>query len=128
MAFLLDTHTLLWFYAGEEKLPSNIRLMIENIDNECYVSICSLWEMVIKINIGKLTIDGGLKQLVAFLESNRIELLSIDLSHLMYLGNLPTYHNDPFDRMIISQAQAEQLTIIGLDDAFKKYDVPVLWK
>ena len=83
--------------------------------------------MTVKLSIGKLTIEGGLEDLMGFIENNDIEILPIRPLHLKTLLQLPYHHKDPFDRLIISQAQTEALIILGLDEFFNAYEVPVLW-
>jgi|JI10StandDraft_1071094.scaffolds.fasta_scaffold556674_3 PIN domain nuclease of toxin-antitoxin system len=128
MSYLLDTHTLLWFIAGESKLPKRIKSLIESINTPCFISIVSIWEIVIKKQIGKLEFGLELTELFTFIERNKIEILPIELVHFIELSNLPLFHSDPFDRMIISQSVAEKMIILGCDEKFHNYDISIEWK
>lgn len=127
MAYLLDTHTLLWFIAGDKKLSSSVKAIIKNIDQSCYISIASLWELTIKIQLGKLVIKTPLNEIFDFVERNSIEIIPINTEHLLQLSKLPSHHNDPFDRIIVSQAISEDLILLSRDKGFKKYKVKLKW-
>ena len=127
MAFLLDTHAFLWFASGDTQLPLSVRNKIKDLNQSCYLSIASLWEITIKHQIGKLTLNRTLEELFEFLIRNEIEIIDITLEHLLSLSKLPSVHSDPFDRLIISQAISENLTIITRDKIFKKYKVKQQW-
>lgn len=125
--YLLDTHALLWFIDGDESLPNKIIKKIKDIDNQCYLSIASLWEISIKMNLKKLDLSSGFHTLTNFCEENDIEILPITFEHILQNHTLADYHRDPFDRMIIAQSIAENLTILSKDRNFKHYPVKVLW-
>ena len=127
MAYLLDTHTFLWFISGDKQLPKTVVEKIADISTPCYISIGSFWEIAIKIQIGKLKLDIGLEELYRFAEVNQIEVISINEKHLLALLKLGLIHNDPFDRLIIAQGISEKLTIITKDKEFKKYKVKQQW-
>jgi PIN domain nuclease of toxin-antitoxin system len=127
MDLLIDTHAFLWFITGDKQLPEKTVKLIGDSDNKCFVSIASIWEIVIKLSLNKLEIKGGFKTIEDFLENNDVEILSIDLSHTKKLLKLEHSHNDPFDRMIISQAIAEKMVVITKDRFFKEYNVKVIW-
>jgi PIN domain nuclease of toxin-antitoxin system len=127
MGFLLDTHTFLWFASGDKQLPTSIRNKIKDVKEPCFLSIASLWEITIKNQIGKLTFNRSLEELFLFSTRNEIEIVDITFDHLLSLSKLPRIHNDPFDRLIISQAVSENLTIITRDQIFKKYKVKQQW-
>ncbi len=126
MKYLIDTHILIWFIEGDEKLSEAARSLIANPANDIYVSQASLWEMTIKISIGKLSLSISLAELELFLVSNQFQILETQFRHYEILQYLPFHHQDPFDRMIIAQAKAEDYTIITHDDRFKLYDVKLL--
>lgn len=100
---------------------------ITNIDNKCYVSIASLWEIAIKINLGKLSIKFSFEKFASFLSDNDIEMLPIAFDHLIQLSSLEKHHRDPFDRIIIAQGMVENLTILTKDQYFPDYPVKTLW-
>lgn len=127
MAYLLDTHTFLWFAAGDEQLPDPIKKLISDLNTICFISSVSMWEITIKKQLGKLQLNLSLQELYNFAERNQIELIHINATHLDTLMELPNYHRDPFDRLIISQAISENLTIISKDEGFKQYDTNILW-
>ncbi len=128
MAFLLDTHTFLWFVSGDNKLPPSVRNKIKDIQQPCFLSAASLWEITIKNQIGKLTLDISLEELFNYADRNQIEIVPINYDHLLVLSNLPNHHSDPLDRLIISQAIAENLILITRDKGLKKYGVEQQWK
>jgi PIN domain nuclease of toxin-antitoxin system len=128
MHFLLDTHTLLWFLEDDPQLSEKVKKEIVNINNRCFVSIASLWEIAIKIKIGKLTIKFSFEKFAEFLSENDIEMLPISLDHLVQLLNMDFHHRDPFDRIIIAQGHIEQFTIITRDVHFASYTDRVMWK
>lgn len=121
MGFLLDAHAFLWFATGDKKLPSSIREKITDINQSCFISIASFWEITIKIQIKKLQINISLNQLYLFADRNNIKILQINEQHLTDLLTLEFIHNDPFDRLIISQAISEKLILITKDKGLKKY-------
>ena len=127
MAFLLDTHAFLWFVSGDTKLPISVRDKIKNINQACFLSAASLWEITIKKQIGKLTLTISLEELFDYADRNQIEIFPIAYKHLTTLSKLPNYHNDPFDTLIISQAISEGLTLITRDKGLKKYKVKQQW-
>lgn len=127
MELLLDTHALIWFAEGDDKLSPKAKSAIETLSSNRFVSIVSVWEIVIKSNLNKLNFKKSIPDISKFLFDNDIELLSVDLNHLNTLSKLEYYHRDPFDRLLISQALTENLTIISADQHFKFYPVSVVW-
>ncbi len=128
MNLLLDTHTFLWFIAGDSSLSQTARSAIEDVDNNRYLSAASLWEIAIKISIGKFVLDEPFAVLIPDqLAKNRIELLNISVAHTAMVTSMPFHHRDPFDRLIAAQAKIEQLTLVSVDAAFDAYDVTRLW-
>jgi PIN domain nuclease of toxin-antitoxin system len=125
--FLLDTHAFLWFASGDEKLPIHIQEKIKNLKNSCFVSVASMWEISIKQRLGKLNTTLSIDKLFKLAEQNQIEILQINSEHLMKLSKLALYHNDPFDRLIISQSIAEKLILISKDTEFKSYPIKLIW-
>ena len=127
MQYLLDTHSLLWFFEDDQQLPMKVRKEISDVNNKCFVSIASLWEISIKIKLGKLVIKFPFEKFADYLVASDIELLPISFDHLVQLINIDLHHRDPFDRVIIAQGQVEQLTIITRDEQFKHYTDRILW-
>lgn len=128
MRFLLDTHTFLWFIGGDERLSATARQLIADIEHELFLSTVSLWEIALKTGLGKLTLRKSFDELFpSELKANEITVLAIDIDALSHLINLPFHHRAPFDRLLIAQAIARQLPIIGKDSAFKAYAVDLIW-
>ncbi len=128
MRLLLDTHSFLWFIGGDERLSGRAKEAIADLENEAFLSVASLWEMAIKINVGKLKLPHPFGELIPEQPlRNEIEVLHAELSHLAAYTRLPLHHRDPFDRLIIAQSQVEALTVVGKDEAFERYDVDLLW-
>lgn len=127
MKQLLDTHTFIWFVTGNSKINTKIQHQIE--DNDNLISIGSIWEIAIKSSIGKLSLGLSIEQLVnEQITANGIEILDITTQHLEIVERLPLHHRDPFDRLIISQAMVEKISIIGTDKIFDRYAVQRLWQ
>lgn len=128
MAYLLDTHTLIWFTTGDAQLPQSIKSKILNKNQSCFISVASFWEIAIKQQLGKLKLEITLKDFYDYAENNQIEVIPINYEHLKVLSNLPRIHNDPFDRLIISQAIAEDLILLSRDEIFQHYPASYQWK
>ena len=128
MNILLDTHTALWFLAGDKRLSDTARDAIESEENVRIFSDASLWEIAIKQSLGKLRLSEPFdSRLMGALKRNAIESLAIEKSHIFGVAKLPFNHRDPFDRLLISSAIVESLPIITDDSAFRKYPVEVIW-
>lgn len=128
MKLLLDTHTFLWFIEGSLNLSDTARSLIEDQENQRLLSIASLWEMSIKVSIGKLTLGMSISELIEReVYGNAIELLEIQPEHLNELVALPFHHKDPFDRLMIAQSLAENIPLVTKDSAFERYSVDLLW-
>lgn len=126
--YLLDTHTFLFLALFRDRLPTRLRPLVEDVRNDLHVSLASLWEIQIKIKIGKLGIDGPLTTLVAKQQQeNGVVVLPLEIAHIVEHNALPLHHRDPFDRMLIAQARVEGLTLLSKDAAFSAYDVAVRW-
>jgi PIN domain nuclease of toxin-antitoxin system len=128
MNVLLDTHTFIWYIEGSTRLTEKARDTIEISGDKIYLSIISLWEIAIKNGKKKLTLQNEFDNLLDVLNSLDIEVLSITFADTKTYRNLPLHHRDPFDRMIISQAINNDLTIIGCDQSFNDYPIQMLWK
>jgi len=128
MRLLLDTHAFLWFIGGDERLSGKAKEAIADLENEVFLSVASLWEIAVKINIGKLKLPRPFGELIPEqLMQNEITILRIELSHLTRYVDLPLHHRDPFDRLIVVQAQMEEMPLVSKDVTFGSYDVDLLW-
>lgn len=124
MKLLLDTHVLLWWLNNDEKLSSYARQFITNPDNDIYISDVSLWEIQIKIMNRKLNLD--LDILIQQMSENNFQQLRIHKNHILSLSKLPRHHQDPFDRMLISQAISEPLHLITHDKNVSLYSESII--
>ncbi len=126
--YLLDTHALLWFLSGEERISLTSRKIILDPKSQCFISIASLWEIAIKIKIGKLDLLFELKELATYLSKNNFEVLPIAFEHILETLHLEDHHRDPFDRILLAQAKFERLTIISKDENFSRYaHIKLIW-
>lgn len=123
MTLLLDTHVVLWWRLDSTRLTKDARTAIATADT-VLVSAASGWEVAIKQALGKLRLSDPFSELVV---ASAFGELPVTLRHAERLSTLPPHHTDPFDRMLIAQAQTEGATLVSHDRAFKPYDVPVLW-
>jgi PIN domain nuclease of toxin-antitoxin system len=119
---LLDTHILLWWLSGSWRLPASARKTIAG-SARAYVSAATVWEIAIKIALGKLEFRG---EMVEQLAINNLLSLAVTVPHALAAGALPVHHSDPFDRMLIAQAKIESLTLMTHDARLQDYNVPVL--
>lgn len=128
MKLLLDTHTFLWFIDGNPRLSTIARQLIEDLANERWVSSASLWEIAIKVSLGRLTFVQPFATLIPDqLRQNSMQELPITLAHTAQVATLPFHHHDPFDRMLIAQSLVEGMPILSVDSAFDTYSVTRLW-
>jgi PIN domain nuclease of toxin-antitoxin system len=128
MNFLLDTHTLIWWSIDPIRLSQQARNLLDDENNTLFLSIISVWEIQIKLQIGKLTLKVPLSELIKDQqETNDLQLLPIELIHIYALTNLPNHHRDPFDRLLIAQATVEQFPIVSIDSIFDNYPIQRLW-
>ena len=127
MKLLLDTHTFLWFIDDNPKLSAAAKILLES-DVDLMISAASLWEIAIKVSIGKLTLTQPYEEFIPDqLTRNSVRLLAISVEHLAVVSTLPFHHRDPFDRLMVAQAITEQLAIVSVDDKFDPYGVNRLW-
>ena len=128
MNLLLDTHVFLWWHSDRTKLSPKVVRLCEDTTNNLYLSSASVWEIQIKLQIGKLKLTKSLNQIIDLEgHENGIEVLPISLSHIYALDQLPSHHRDPFDRILIAQARVEALTLITQDSLITQYPVQSLW-
>lgn len=128
MRLLLDTHALLWFVLEDPRLSIDSQSVITNPNNQILVSIASLWEIAIKISIGKYQLSDPFESFwLEQLKLNRFTLLNVAIQHTARIITLPFHHRDPFDRLIIAQALVERIPIVSVDDVFDLYGVSRVW-
>ena len=129
MRILLDTHAFIWWDNAPSKLATTARSHCQSPGNTLLLSIISVWEMQIKLQIGKMTLPAPLMDIVNNqIKANQLELLPVALSHISALDNLPMHHKDPFDRMLVAQAITEGIPIISADPALMQYPVTMIWR
>ena len=126
MKYLIDTHTLIWMISKPDNIPDRVMSILSS-EGKIYVSVVSLWEIAIKKSIKKLVFDYTIKQISGYCRENEIEIVNIGIKHIEKAEKLPFIHRDPFDRMIISQAMTEKMTIITKDENIQKYDIDTVW-
>ena len=124
--YLLDTHAAIWFFNGNESLSQTAKRIIRDLSNDVYISISSVWELAIKIGLGKIDFAGKAAGFIRLAEKNEIALIPVMTSHLTVLETLPMIHRDPFDRLLIATAINEQMTLITADANIARYDVPYI--
>ena len=129
MKLLLDTHALIWAVMSPDRLGADAHVAITDPQNVVYASHVSLWELAIKRRIGKLaTIDRPAGEwFETYVRASHLQPLPISAAHLGAIEFLPLHHGDPFDRLLVAQAQLEGLTVVTRDAAFDQYDIAVLW-
>jgi len=127
MKLLLDTHIFIWWADQPEKLSPAALSALEDEANELLLCVASVWEMQIKIQLGKLKLSLPLKELIkSQQETNELTLLPVALTHVLALDALPLHHKDPFDRLLIAQSTEEDLTLVSADSQFSAYPAKLL--
>ena len=127
MRTLLDTHAFLWAIAGDTRMSQRARDIFVGPSN-LSISIASIWEILIKVQVGKLSLPQPVgPYVISKLAENKIETLPVQLAHLLAYEQLPLHHRDPFDRILIAQSLEEGWPIISSDPVFKKYPIRVIW-
>ncbi len=122
---LLDTHAVLWWLSGDSRFPNATRSAIEDSGLDVYISTATIWEIAIKVGLGKLRADDDLPEQLA---AGSFRLLPVSADHAWRVRELPRHHNDPFDRMLVAQAMAERLSLVTADPAFARYQgVHAIW-
>lgn len=128
MKLLLDTHVLIWFLREPHELPPKVLAAIEEAGENAVVSMVSLWEIAIKTSLNKLRIPRPFQELFPHgVTESGMSLLGIEPRHLNALSTMPWHHRDPFDRMLIAQAQVDGFTLVSCDGFFPAYGIPLLW-
>lgn len=127
MKYLLDTHTFVWFVNGDKNLSVKAKKEILKASNEKFLSIASIWEMAIKVSLGKLKINCPFKEVLSQIEENGFLILPISFEHTLFVSQMQFHHRAPFDRLIAAQAMVEDIVVISRDKSFKSYDVKLIW-
>lgn len=128
MRLLLDTHTFIWYATDNSRLSTIARSLINNGENDIFLSTASIWEMAIKHSIGRLSFSLPFMEFIKQqLSVSNIGILEINLDQIEIVASLPLHHRDPFDRLIIAQAIAEQIPILSVDSVFDNYAIARLW-
>ncbi len=127
MKLLVDTHAFLWFVGGDKRLTRAARRAIEHDDAEIYLSAATVWEMAIKASLGRLTLAMSVAEFVAEKLRAGVRVLAVDGQHAAAVERLPFHHRDPFDRVLVAQAQVERLAIVTGDRVFRRYGVQIVW-
>ena len=125
---LFDTHSFIWWADEPHKLSRAALAALEDENNRLFVSDASIWEMQIKVQLGKMKLKLSLEDLIeSQQQNNEVEILQITTEHILALDDFPFHHKDPFDRLLIAQSKVENLTIVTLDPEFPPYGVKLLW-
>ena len=128
MNILLDTHVFLWLRSSPEKIPEKVLSAYYDLNNEIFLSVASIWEIQIKHQLGKLVLELPLDRLIdEQCVNNGLQLVPIETYHIYALDELPFHHKDPFDRLILVQAQLENLKLASADNIFGDYGVNIFW-
>ncbi len=127
MRLLLDSHAFVWWVADDPRLSRRARDVIADGATDVFVSAVSVWELVVKAGLGRVEMPDSARFIPAQLSANRFEALPLHLQHALALGQLPTIHRDPFDRMLVAQAIVERMSIVSADRAIAGYPVDVIW-
>lgn len=127
MRILLDSHIFIWLHEAPEQLSGSATRLLQDLDNELFLSMASVWEIQIKMSLGKLSLSGHIFDVVTMEQRvNNVQLLPIELRHISGLSRLPMHHRDPFDRLLLAQSIAEKMPILSADAVFDNYDAQVL--
>jgi PIN domain nuclease of toxin-antitoxin system len=125
---LLDTHALLWFVNADRRMSAAARAVIEDARNDLLFSVISAWEIVTKVRRGKLDVGELPDQFIRrHLRQLGLRILPLRLRHVLRLSDLPEHHRDPFDRLLVAQAQAEAIPIMTIDAQLRRYAVEIVW-
>lgn len=128
MKVLLDTHTFIWWSTSSSKLSSQALSLFQNEQATLMLSLASVWEMQIKLQLGKLSLPAPLPVILSKQQAtNAIQLFPIALSHILELSDLPSLHRDPFDRLLVAQARVENIAILTNDTLISQYPVRTIW-
>jgi len=125
---LLDTHAFIWWIEDSPRLSSKAKKLLENIENDCFLSLASCWELAIKSSIGKIKLTLPIRDFIPQnLAANDFRQLNISFRHIARVESLEFHHRDPFDRLIAAQALEEKMILLSVDATFDYYDVDRIW-
>lgn len=128
MKLLLDTSTFLWYVSADQRLPASTRDLISAADHDVWLSVVSIWEIVVKTEIGRLRLPGPAWAYVTTQrERHAITSLALEEGAIANLAKLPAFHRDPFDRMLVCQALQHDLALVTNDDVIERYPVKTVW-
>ena len=128
MRLIIDTQVLIWWTNDVSNISHRVQNIIFDLDNELWLSLASIWEIQIKISLGKLDLPRSFPDIIATqIKENQIKILPIDLTHIYALDRLPLHHRDPFDRLIIAHSLTEEMPIASIDKAFDTYAIERIW-
>ena len=128
MKILFDTHTFIWLNSESRNLSQRVLALCQDRSNHLLLSVASIWEMQIKLQLGKLSLQSTLKQTIEKQQKiNNIEVLPVTVEHVLELDNLPFHHKDPFDRVLAAQARWEHAALATRDPIFARYPVQAIW-
>ena len=127
MKLLVDTHAFLWFMAGDAKLSTTARRALEDDEGTWWLSAASVWELSIKASLKRLVLPAPVAEYVAEKVQMGLHVLSVEWVHAAAVERLPFHHRDPFDRLLVAQAQVERLAVVTGDSVFRRYGVRVVW-
>lgn len=128
MKLLLDTHAFIWWFNEPERLSSEVLTVLADQNNDLILSVASVWEMQIKIQAGRMNLTVPLRELVESQEqANGVQVLPVEFGHVLALDALPAHHREPFDRLLIAQANVEDAFLVSSDPVLSKYSVKILW-
>jgi PIN domain nuclease of toxin-antitoxin system len=128
MKLLLDTHAFIWWFNEPDKLSPKAAAVLADVNNDLLLSAASVWEMQIKIQLGTLKFTVSLREIVESQEqTNGVQVLPVGLEHVLALDALPAHHKDPFDRLLIAQANVEDAFLVSGDRVLSSYPVKLLW-
>ncbi len=128
MQALLDTHAFLWWIADDARLSANASTIINDGNNQLFLSSVSTWEIIIKAQLGKLALPSNPEQfIIEQIQRNNLTVMPVQVKHTLAIYQLPLLHRDPFDRMLVAQSQSEDLPLLTLDPLIAQYAVTTLW-
>jgi len=129
LKLLFDSNVLLWSISDRKKLTPRVRQIIDDSQNEFFVSRTSIWELSATVAAGRLQMPGStIQSLIDQIEIAGLSIIELENRYILRTETLPYHHSDPFDRILIAQALEENLTILSSDSKFPLYDAPVIWK